>query len=60
MSDERMEKCAAELEAEVERWLSAAEVRTPRKKSLRPRQERRGAAQWVEKKCVSRRSAAKA
>ena len=31
MSYERMEKRAAELEAEVDRWLSAAEAATPRK-----------------------------
>ena len=46
MSYERMEKRAAELEAEVERWLSAAAAADAEEdKSLRPRQERRGAAQ---------------
>ena len=31
MSYERMDKRAAELEAEVKRWLSAAEARTPKR-----------------------------
>ena len=56
MSYERMEKRAAELEAEVERWLSAAEAGGRRgRQSLRPRQERRGAAQMGRRQEEARR-----
>ena len=59
MSSERMEKRAAELEAEVERWLSAAEAADAEegrgRQSLRPRQERRGAAQMGRRQEEARR-----
>ena len=40
-----MDKRAAELEAEVKRWLSAAEASRRQGQGLRLRQERRGIAQ---------------
>ena len=61
MSYERMEKRAAELEAEVERWLSAAEAADAEEdESLRPRQERRGAAQMGRRQEEARREDAAA
>ena len=45
MSYERMDKRAAELEAEVKRWLSAAEAADAEEDKGRLRQERRGIAQ---------------
>ena len=62
MSYERMGKRAAELEAEVERWLSAAGCGRRGGPGLRPRQERRGVAQWVadKKKRAEKIRAAKA
>ena len=62
MSYERMEKRAAELEAEVERWLSAAEAADAEEDRAFGRDERRGAAKWVadKKKRVEKIRAAKA
>ena len=56
MSYERMEKRAAELEAEVERWLSAAAAADAEEdRASRPRQERRGAAQMGRRQEEARR-----
>ena len=62
MSYERMEKRAAELEAEVERWLSAAEAADAEEDRAFGATERRGAAKWVadKKKRAEKIRAAKA